>query len=301
MIIFDPLTVTDSNLTSSNIPEPDAGETIWVSGASVSIGDERIRTQTHKVYRSLTGTNTTTPPEDDPTNWQELRPTNRYAMFDERNGTSSTETSSIVVTIDAGKIINGLAGFNVTADAINVTVTDPIEGVVYNNDLPMRDSSLVVDYYTWCYTPIVFIDRFVLLDLPPYPNATITITFTSASGDVSVGNLCLGFQNSIGKTLMGTGLSGQDFSSVNRDEFGNYNIVERAQSDDVDFDIVIPRNQTNYFRSILRSVRNRTTVFLGQTGETNDPTLVYGFYVDYAITMQTKTLSFSTLSVEGVI
>ena len=50
MIVIPPIAITDSNLVSSTVAEPSAGETAWNAATSYTIGQVVIRTTTHRKY-----------------------------------------------------------------------------------------------------------------------------------------------------------------------------------------------------------------------------------------------------------
>ena len=76
--VMVPVTISDSMiLAGTSIAEPAASETVWVSGGTYTLGQERIRTTTHRVYECAHSGRTALP-EADPTFWQDTRPTLRW-------------------------------------------------------------------------------------------------------------------------------------------------------------------------------------------------------------------------------
>ena len=53
--VIPPVTITDSILLSSSVPETDYAA--WNSGTTYSIGNRVILTSTHKIYESLQNSN----------------------------------------------------------------------------------------------------------------------------------------------------------------------------------------------------------------------------------------------------
>ena len=54
MNIITPITVTAAMIGgATTIAEPAAGETAWVSAGTYALGDLRIRTSTHRVYKCV--------------------------------------------------------------------------------------------------------------------------------------------------------------------------------------------------------------------------------------------------------
>jgi len=72
MKVIEPITITNTILSSSNVAENDY--TAWSSGTSYSIGDKvMVVGTTHKNYESKTNSNLgNDPTTDDGTNWIDL-------------------------------------------------------------------------------------------------------------------------------------------------------------------------------------------------------------------------------------
>lgn len=304
MRVVKPITVTSAKLTSSTIPEPDAsfGEVEWVAG-TYTTGTRRIKSSTHRIYEVTADPSTTDDPEvgiiATPPTWVDVAPTNKYAMFDSVNSTQSKETTQLIVEVTNGQTVNSVAGFSIAdASAINITVTDPIEGIVYNRDIDMVDNSEVADWYYYYFSPIVQVREFALLDLPTYPSATIKMTVNG--NDIRFGSFILGNQLPLGIANYGTSVQLLDFSKKEADDFGNIIIRKGRTSKLVDFDVTIQKDKVNYVFGVLSSLATIPSVWIGDNG-TNDPTLVYGYYRDYQNNINTPTITDATIQIEGLV
>lgn len=303
MRVVKPVAITDAMLTS-NIPEPDAsvGEVLWTAG-TYNTGDRRILTSTHAIYQVVADPSTTDAPDVGaaktvPT-WVAVGPTNKWAMFDQVNDTESTAPSPIEIEIETGQITNSLAVFNLNGSSdVTVTMTDHVAGVVYTNNIDMIDNSDVVDYYEYFFSPIINKTEFVLLDLPAYKNATISV---SIAGDaaISLGTLIVGAQITLGVALYGTSMQLLDFSRKERNEFGNYVIVPRRTSKLVDFDVIIDKAKIGYVFNQLSSLTTIPAVWVG-TDVNDDSTLVYGYYKDSQINIDGPVKCTATIQIEGL-
>lgn len=303
MRVVKPVAITDAMLTS-NIPEPDAsvGEVLWTAG-TYNTGDRRILTSTHTIYQVVADPSTTDAPDVGaaktvPT-WVAVGPTNKWAMFDQVNDTESTAPSPIEIEIETGQLTNSLAAFNLNGSSdVTVTMTDPVAGVVYTNNIVMIDNSDVVDYYEYFFSPIINKTEFVLLDLPAYKNATISV---SIAGDaaISLGTLIVGAQITLGVALYGTSMQLLDFSRKERNEFGNYVIVPRRTSKLVDFDVIIDKAKIGYVFNQLASLTTIPAVWVG-TDVNDDSTLVYGYYKDSQINIDGPVKCTATIQIEGL-
>lgn len=301
MRVIIPQPVNDTNLTSSTIPEPDSGETVWTPGTR-SLGERFISTVTHRIYEVVADPNTTDDPVDgvdaNPPTWVNVAPTNKFAMFDNVNSTQSSETTSLVVEIDTGLITNSIAGIDIDgASTINVTMTDPTAGEVFNRDISMINNSQVGGWYDYFFAPIINITSFVVLDLPVFPAATIKLTVTGAT--IEFGSLVVGSQVTLGVSNFGTSLQLLDFSRKETDTFGNTVVVQGRTSKLVNFDVTVQKALVGYVINQLNGLTTTPSVYVGTT-ESDDSTLVFGYFRDVNINISSPTITDMTLVVEGL-
>lgn len=300
MKIINPIDVNDSILTSSTILEPDAtqGEVEWSAGSYV-VGDEVIKSSTHRRYRCAV--DTTDDPEvgvnKAPPTWVDIGATNKYRMFDDKNGSKSIVSSPLTLELTPNQPCTAISGFYISgATSIEVTMTDPTDGVVYSEFVEMQDNDDIVDYYEWFFYPIIAINEFILFDLPTYPNATIKVEITG-TGDIQVGSMPFGTQTAIGIANYGSGLDLIDMSRKEKDEFGNYTIVERPSYDIVDFDLKIQTNRSRYINNLIRQYKTKPVVWFG--GENSETAIfVFGYYKQFRVIIDAPTLSTANLQIE---
>jgi len=302
MNVVKPATITDLNLFSSTVPEPDTGEIIWVSG-TYNLGDRRIKTNTHRVYEVTATPSTTDDPEIGvnavPPTWVDVSPTNKWAMFDNVNSTSTKEITQLVIEIKDGVVNNSLALFNITgATNINVTVTDPVDGIVYTKNTLLLNNSQVLGWYYYYFSPIITKSDFIALDLPAYPLATIKITIDGQN--ISIGNFIVGNKLNIGVAKYGTSVQLLTFNRKDVDSFGNTVVKKGRTSKLVSFDVGILKNNVNYVFDTISSITSVPAVWVG-AGDTNDPTIVFGYYKDYQNNISSPTITDATITIEGLV
>lgn len=298
MIVIPPTPVTDTILTSSTISEPDTGETVWVSYTSV-IGDERISTVTHRVYKAVTA-NTDDPVDGvnlDPKTWLNVRATNRFAMFDNKNSTKSTETTQLITEITAGIINTSVAGFAIEeVNNINIIVDDPTEGEVFNQDVNMNDNSKVTDWYLYFTTPIVKKTEFILTGLPAYGAATIKMT--ADGNDIKFGNLVIGNDLNLGITNTKIKATLSDFSVYDTDEFGNTSIEPGLTAKILDYDVTIIEGDETRVFNIMDSLTGIVCVWVGDV--TLGLSLTFGYHIGHSVTTD-FAFSPSKITIRGVV
>lgn len=297
MRVIRPKSVTDTTLTSSNVAEADYPA--WNAGTAYNVGDFVIRTTgVHKVFRRIVAGTTATPPENDTTNWQEYSATNRWKMFDYIVGSQTTNANSIVVTVTPGAVTNAIALLNVSAKTVRVKMTDPTDGVVYDQTISMLDNSLVTDWWHYFFEPIVQRQDVVFLDLPSYSTAAIEITIANAGQTVGCGVCVLGLSQTVGITTQGASIGIKDYSRKETDAFGNYIIVPRAFSKRANFNVKVDRQAIDGVQRTLAALRTTPAVYVG-SGEF-ESTIIYGYYRDFDVIMSSFPVADCNIEIEGL-
>ena len=297
MKIITPQPVTEANLTSSNVPETDYP--LWTAG-TYTLGTRRI--YAHQIYEVIVSSTTTQPDVGavaSPPQWLDLGATNRYKMFDSVISTQTSQTGTIVVTILPAQITNAVAFFGLAGNTINVTVTDPIEGVVYNQTKTLQDNTFIADWYSYFFEGFYQKEDAVFIDLPSYNNASITVTIDAGAGTAKCGEMVMGRQQTLGVTNFGTSVSIQDYSVKTTDQFGNVVIVQRAFSKRADYDVTVETSLVSAVQKLLADVRTTATVFIGD--DDKPETVVYGFYKQFNIVISTPSISDCSIEVEGLV
>ena len=301
MRVIVPIGITDVNLFSSTIAEPDTGEVVWIP-ATVTLGEERISTVTHRVYEVVADPSTTDDPvigvDANPPSWVNKRPTNKFAMFDDRNSTKSEANAQIIVEIKNGVVADSAAGFSIEeANLINITVTDPIDGEVFNLDIDMNDNSRIADYWDWYFTPIIRKREFVVLGLPAYKNATIKMT--ADGNDIKFGNFLTGTEIVLGVADFGTSLGLLDFSRKEVDTFGNTVVTPGRNSKLVNFNATVKFEDVGFVFNTLSDLTNIPSVWVG-TKTVDDPTLSFGYFRNVRQNITFPTITDLTITVESL-
>lgn len=308
MKLITPVVIDDSKFISSTIPEPDnvgspTLEVAWVASASYSIGDRRIRTQTHREYRcKVAHSGSTTPPELDPTRWEDIGPTNRFAMFDNVVNTQSVASLSMEVSIAPG-VVNGLALIELQGNSVNVRMREgigsPSGPIVYDQTIGL-DVSEVYDWYTYFFQPFTQRRSIVLLDLPPYLNGEITVTLTGTA-EVKLGSFIVGVVSTFGATQYNATAGIRDYSrKVTDEDTGVVSLEQRKFSKRLKAKMKVPAGAVNALQQILTDVRATPAVWIGDDTGEYEALTVYGFYRDFELDVAYPTASYYTLDIEGM-
>ena len=297
MKIVPPITVTAAKLTATNVT---ITETEWTAGTYATGVRRYVGTRLYEVVATPDTTDEPTAgAAADPPTWVDVGAINRFKMFDFIIGEKTTRASPIDVTVTPGEIINAVALFGIEgADTVQVIVDDPTDGVVYDQTQELTNAEDIIDWYLYFFEPYAQNESAVFTDLPAYILADIQVILTGSS-DVSVGEMVLGRQASIGSTAIGTNVGIEDFSRKERDEFGNFQIVERRFAKLGSFDVLLLNNQVNPAFRLLAKQRATPTLYIG--GDAFAETYILGFFRDFSILRSGPQTSEMSIEIEGLV
>lgn len=295
MQIVRPEPVTEDRLTSSDVPLDDYP--VWSAG-SYTAGDrvlvdiEAYEAIVDTSDEPVAGSQKTTP------TWLRLGYANRWRMFRDGRDSKTTQDGGITAVVTPSQVVNGLALLGLEGLSVTVTMTDPVEGQVYQKTRSITDIG-VGNWYDWYFSPYGVKEDHVFTDLPPYPGADIEVAVETASPtDASaVGRFVMGVVRDLGITLYGTSVRTQDFSVRERDGFGNLTIVNRRQIKLCDYRVAVETPRVDAVKTELDKIASQETVFIGS--EKFGSTVIFGFYRDFDITISNYGVSDATLEVEG--
>jgi len=255
-------------------------------------------TATHKIYVSVHSQSNNDPTIDDGTNWTVVSSTNRFKMFNDVVQEQTTQSNIIDVTITPAVVTTSLAAVNVDCASITVVVTDPSEGIVYNQTFPMTSYSGITNWYDYFFTAIDRKQELSILGLPPYSQADIDVTFNDSGATAKVGALVLGTSATIGDSQYGASFGIIDYSTKSVDSQGRTTITASTYSDEADIDVVIETGRFAEVKKILTDLRTTPSVWIAE--ENTEGTIIYGYYREFDVLLTGPVVSICTLSIEGL-
>jgi hypothetical protein len=316
MRVIPPITITESILTSSNVPEDDYDE--WSNGATFGLGDFCIIIDSssppedvHKVYESLQAGNIGHNPIDDdqdaPVYWLEIGPTNRWKMFDVLRNTQTEIESPLIVVLTPAQRINSIALLGLEADEVNITMMNGLD-TLYNETINLVDRETLnwTDYFFGQFTTKAGIAKF---DLPLVTTGVITVTVsrtgsTSPLGDVSVGSLVIGNSEYLGEVEYKAISDALNFSTVERNEFGDSLLVPRRSVPKTLQTIFVDKNRINRLLTVRSELNAVPAVWSGlDDDETHgyfNALLILGFYRIWTINMDYPEQALMSLELEEI-
>lgn len=287
-----------SIVSANNFTVSDSLNGTPISTISAGSGVHTATATIHKIYQSLVVSNVGNKPLTSPTYWVDTGATNRWRMFDKGISSKTVAYGSITISLSTTERVDSVALFGLSADTVEIVVTDPTEGVVYDETYSMVSDSGVVDWYTYFFTPVVRKGGLVVTELPPYSGGNITITLSSIGGTVECGSCVLGQARYWGEAQLGMTVGIQDYSIKTRDAYGNYVIQQRAFNKRADISIYLDNLVIDEFQTQMANFRAIPIVYVSST--TYESGTIYGFYKDFAVNISYPTMSVCTMTLEGL-
>lgn len=295
MKIIKEVAVTDSIFTSSTIVENDFAA--WAAATSYTVGTKVIRTTTHRIYQNQIAGVDATLPENAPSRWLDVGPTNKWAMFDNVIGTKSSALNLITIVLTPGTNVAGLAFIELVGQTLSISATD--SGLpIYSKTINL-DATVVTSVWEWFMADYQQKYDAVALDFPDsFFNPVITITL-SGVGTVSIGKMAFGKVYELGDLQYGSSVGIQSFSTKTTDINSITYLNKRANSKRIQFKLELPHVLFPRTYRLLADLESVPSVFVGSEDDTYSPLIVFGFYKDFRIDLSYKTIDFCTLEIEG--
>lgn len=304
---IDSIATTDAQLLSGTSLAEDPTPA-WAAG-TFSIGDERHVVATHRVYRDAVGGASSASPETDPTRWKDMRPTNKWAPFDEYTDTAAETTSANIVYVLASRFVNAIALYGLDGSGVAITVKDAPGGSViyrYPESGFMQLKRAAKGYWDYAYGERRKRTSLVRRDLPIRPNAEITIEIAaSGSQRRAVGMIVRGKWRS----LIGAGFGGVvEDAEVNPKTYtfretqadGRQRLVVRGSSKDLRFSLVMDRQNADQAAQALEDLLSRPVAWVVSTQPGFAALTAFGIAQRSPVRYRNRT-AYIDLSIEGYV
>lgn len=297
MILLRPQTISGAILTATSVTETHSAYNV---GTTYADGDRVLDAGGLRVYESLVGSNTGNALTD-ATKWLDVGPANKWAMFDTINGTVTTDSTEVDVTLDLTGRIDTIGLVNMTnVVSVQVIISTVADGEVYNETYSTVSTVGINNWWSYFFEDIVQKDALIISGLPVYVDPTIQIVLTgTGTADMSIGTLMVGRKKYIGDALRdGSSVGITDYSRKDTDDFGNYMIVERAFAKRGNFRLAMTSNMVDDVQRTLADYRATPTIF--SASDDFSSTLIFGFYKDFSIGFEYPGTSYCSLELEGL-
>lgn len=308
MIVIPPTEITNSRLTDSSVTEDDYDE--WDNATTYDADDYVIvisgdGTFYHNVYRSVADSNTGNKPwEDDvdnPVNWNLIGKTNRWKMFELDRNTQTTNTDEIEVEITPGIRVNTIALFGLEADTVQCVVVSGAE-TVYDETINLETRN-TTSWYEYFFNPFIFQRAAFFEALPPFTDAVITITITRTGGLAKCAGAVVGNTIYLGSTEIKAESDSLNFSTVERDDFGNTTLVPRRTIPKTNQRVFAQKERVNRLVEVRADLNAVPAVWSGLDEPTDgyfNALFILGFYRKFRISLDHPNHAILDLELEEV-
>lgn len=280
MKLLDPYAVDDDTLTSSNV-----AETVPAHDPEAEYGtDDEVRLEaTHTLYRSLVDANDA--PLSDDTKWLNIGPTNRWGMYDRKLGTLTRQYELIDNVITCPGRVSGLAFFRLAAASIQITITDPIDGEVFDQEFDLVNHENVDNFYDYFFAPLLRRRNYFIEGLPLYAGAQVRIRIKNPGAMAECGNCVPGSVIEFGTTTKSASVGIIDYSKKDADpEFGTVDLIERDYRTPANFRDMVKPYLVDEVERVLTERRGKPTVFIGSKKYSS--MMIYGFARDWDLAVE---------------
>ena len=290
--------VTDAILTSSTVPETDYSA--WSSGTTYALDAYVIKG--HKIWISTQGSNLNHDPEtDDGTWWSEGLATNQWKPFDGYLQDQASQAEAMTWTFTPAQIVSGIALFNMDAQSVTITQTDPADGVVYNQTIDLTEASSVFDAWSYFFSPIVTRSNLCLTDLAPYASAVLSVTITNTGGTAKIGQIAFGLVAEIGETTDQVPIGIDDYTRLNEDTFGRTSPVVRGYARTASPIISVDTSRVRYLERIIAAQRGIPTVWAFDTRNAENDLAYIGYFRRFSMIYQFASTTTFDLEIRSLV
>lgn len=272
--------------------EHDAGTTYALGAIIIVVAD-------HKEYESLQAGNLNKTPATEPTWWLERGSTNRHKAFDQKVGSRTERADLITYTLLPGQLFDSITFLDVVGQEIAVVITDPTEGVVLTETIDLIAKGRVVDSYTYYFEPIILRNAAALFGVPPYSQASISITITYTGGTAGAGTIAVGNKLVFGTTQQKAEVEIIDYSRKTKDQFGVYSITVREYSKRITLQVLVANTMFDEMVEILGQYRSTPGIWIGSHEYSS--LMAYGIYINARPVMEYPLDSLLAITIDSYV
>lgn len=320
MYLIERPSITDATFLPGSVAEPSATETEWASGGTYAVGDERVRSTLHRVYKCAVARSpsstppSTTAPEADRAGWLEMRPTDRWVPFGPYvNASGKTIYRALALQSTVADITyhlqlrycNAIALFGLRGARVRVRVYAAAGGALaYDKTVALKRPA--GGYWDYAYGQKVPRDRLLLSGLPIYPAAEVRIDIEgSGTQQRRVTQIEFGKLRYIpGATFGGTeyGVANTVRARMYRelDDAGNETVLLYGTSQDMQGQVVMDGNRENAVLPLLRSLLGKGVAVVPHLAANYEQRLVFGAIDAAPVKRTSHNLSAVDITVRGL-
>ena len=187
-----------------------------------------------------------------------------------------TAIAHLCVVVTPG-ICNGVATMDVSG--VSSVKCEMFNGAtrVYTETKTV-DNTFISNWYQYFFEPYDVFSDLLFGPLPPYPSATVKLTFVPTAAGVTIhcGAALYGNTVELGTVEYGATAGIEDYSRIETDEFGVTTVVERGYLKHASYSINVTDAQLRRVFSTLTSLRATPSVWIASDSTDLSPLNAYG-------------------------
>ena len=301
MRVLTPVAITPALVTATTAPM-DASPA-WAAATAYAKDELCHRVATGRVYRRITAGTSATPPESDPALWRDLRPVNRYAMFDDLRSTRSEVLAGpLTVSVEPGARFDSLALLGMRGQSVTVTTTTGAASTARTFPLFGRQ---VASWYQFFTRPFVQRESLVLWDLAAWRNTTLTVDvqpLAGPSGAAGCGVLALGRGEVLGELMWDFEADALNFSETEREFDGSLVLLRRRAVPKLTIRVRVDAAMTDAVLALRDQLNAVPALWDGFTRYPGSPyaqsARVYGIWRRFSVRPENKKYAIADIELE---
>lgn len=239
------------------------------------------------IYESQTDNNPTNPLSglnSSPIHWIVIGPSNRTAPFDDSLSTAAVLEggNDLILRFQPSQAFTSLFLDGVIGSEITIEFFDPQNVLIQIETPQMISFQSHNSYWSYFFTPWEVSTRFQIDNLPVNLGGQVQITIKAGAGNrAAIANVAVGNPVIIGSTTQQNKLSILDFSTYERNAFGETEIIARRKAPVREFTVFVEENKKLTAERELMAASSRRIVLIPSP---NVPDLtVYGILKSFDI------------------
>lgn len=294
--LIPPASIDDTTLISSNVPEND--HPFYDANTSYEVGALTI--VAHRIYqKNSVDTKPGVYPPDNLTQWADIGPSNRWAMFDLYKTTVTQRAESIIVEIKPTVLVNSIALLNLRGSYVDVISSTTTNGEVFRKRYMLRSSTGINGWYSFYFTRRSQKTTITELAIPAHRGATIRVEIHAPGNTAQCGTLLLGKQIQLGQLLWGYSPELNDYTKVTFSESGEATIKRGNYAFTPDFAMQIDDAQLDSVIETLARYRGIPAIWIA--GQRHRVMTVFGVYESFKPQVTHGSFSDCSLRIRGFI
>lgn len=302
----------ENNLNTIN---SDDGEQ-WNASITYSQGQRCYVPNSNIVYECVVSNSNKFPPDNiynDSLNppvgyWEQIGMTNRWKFIDDYINSVSkatysvTENGSLWYEIRLkfnSPLADVISLFNIKADKIIIRQIIN-NNIVIEHDRFLIDNNMITDWFSYFFDDFSYIND-ISFPLHLYKNSIIEIVLKRKNIPAECGLLAIAKTIYIGELMYAPSLSIIDFSKKTNKEDGTIDLSQGKYYKINSYDILVNTNKIDKIYKIFAQFRGSKVLFMPFSYNMLECMLVYGWYKDFKIVIQSKDTSLCTLELEGLV